>query len=276
METKDKIEFSVSMCVYGKDDPKHFQIAVDSILNQTVPPTEVVLVVDGPVPETLDCFITDYEQNPTFQVIRLEENRGHGNARRIGLENCKYDLVALMDADDISVPDRFEKQISCFENDAELTIVGGNIIEFIETTERVAGKRIVPEQDTEIKEYMETRCPMNQVTVMLRLTDVISVGGYIDWYCEEDYYLWLRLALAGKKFHNIQKNLVFVRVGEEMYQRRGGWKYFASEAKLQRFMLKAKLITVPTYMTNVAKRLIVQVLMPNRIRGWVFQKFARE
>ena len=237
-----KMKFSVSMCVYSEDNPKDFKIAVDSILNQTVEPTEVVIVVDGPVPECLNNIIEKYEQNPIVNVIRLKTNQGHGNARRVGLDACKHEYVALMDADDISVSDRFEKQIKVFEADSSLSVVGGNINEFIKTTENVVGRRIVPEKDIDIKEYMKKRCPMNQVTVMFNKKDVNSVGSFIDWYCEEDYYLWLRLGLVGKSFYNIQENLVNVRVGNEMYQRRGGWKYFKSEAKLQGFMREKKLL----------------------------------
>ena len=116
---------------------------------------------------------------------------------------------------------------------------------------------------------------MNQVTVMFKKTDVNNVGGYIDWYCEEDYYLWLRLALEGYKFANINEILVNVRVGKEMYSRRGGIKYFKSEAKLQKFMLSKKMITLPRYLINVTERLIIQVLMPNKLRGFIFRKFAR-
>ena len=105
------MKFSVSMCVYWKDDPEWFKTAVDSILHQTCEPDEVVLVVDGPVPDELGTVINEYEKNPVFKVIRLAENQGHGNARRIGLENCTNELVALMDADDISVPERFAKQL---------------------------------------------------------------------------------------------------------------------------------------------------------------------
>ena len=117
---------------------------------------------------------------------------------------------------------------------------------------------------------------MNQVTVMFRKRAVDAVGGYLDWHCEEDYYLWLRLMLNGGVFANVQELLVNVRVGKEMYQRRGGVKYFKSEAKLQKYMLDHNVIGIGTYLVNVTKRLIVQVLLPNRIRGWVFQKFARK
>ena len=103
-----------------------------------------------------------------------------------------------------------------------------------------------------------------------------AAGGYVDWYCDEDYYLWLRMALADMRFANVSDDLVNVRVGKEMYRRRGGMKYFKSEAKLQKWMLQRKIIGFGTYLINVTKRLIVQVLLPNRLRGWVFRKFARK
>lgn len=271
-----ELKFSVSLCVYGGDNPQWFKTAVDSILDQTAVPDEVVLVVDGPVPEPLENVISKYETVPVFKVIRLESNRGHGEARRAGLENCSNELVALMDADDISLPNRFEKQLAAFAKDPELDIVGGNITEFQGTPDNKVGQRTVPFDDSEIKEYMKKRCPMNQVTVMFKKSSVDSVGGYIDWYCEEDYYLWLRMALSKMKFANVPDILVNVRIGEEMYGRRGGLRYFKSEAKLQKYMLKEKIIGFPTYCVNVLKRLTVQVLLPNRLRGWVFRKFARK
>jgi len=272
----DVASFSVSMCVYGKDNPDWFETAVNSIINQTVPPAEIVLVVDGPVPDELDKLITGYEQTELFHVIRLPENLGHGDARRIGLENCTYDLVALMDADDISLPDRFEKELELFSRDPSLSIVSGTIAEFVDDESNIVGKRLVAQTHEEICDYLKKRCPFNQVAVMFRKSDVLEVGGYVDWYCNEDYYLWLRMYLAGKRFANLSDILVHVRVGSDMYKRRGGWKYFKSEAKLQKFMLKNRVIGIPLYVSNVMKRLIVQVLLPNSLRGYVFKKFARK
>ena len=268
-------KFSVAMCVYGGDDPAWFQTAVESVLNQTVPPAEVVVVVDGSVPETLDRVIRNYAQHPVCKVIHLADNQGHGNARRISLDNCSHELVALMDADDISVPQRFEWQLAAFAKEPEVSAVGGNITEFCGEPDHIVGVRAVPQDDAGIQSYMKYRCPMNQVTVMVRKSHVAAAGGYIDWYCEEDYYLWLRMSLQGMKFANVPEVLCNVRVGEDMYQRRGGLKYFQSEAKLQKYMLEHKVINFGTYAMNVAKRLIVQVLLPNQLRGWVFQKFAR-
>ncbi len=280
MDTKqqqilNEMKFSVSMCVYKNDNSEHFHQAIESIINQTIKPNEIVLVVDGPIPPSIDHIIKLYEKEDFFNVIRLPENVGHGNARRIGLEYCTYELVALMDADDISLPDRFEKQIRCFKEDNSLSIVGGNIEEFIGTPDNIIGIRAVPENDKEIKEYLKKRCPLNQVTVMFKASVVEAAGGYIDWFNEEDYYLWIRMFQNNAVFKNLNDTLVYVRVGNEMYSRRGGWKYFSSEAKLQKYMLNNKIINVIDFAINVFLRFVVQVLMPNKVRGLVFAKFAR-
>lgn len=269
-------DFSVSMCVYGGDNPKWFCNALDSILNQSLPPTEIVLVVDGPVPETLNIAINKYRENPICKIYKLKENLGHGKARRIGLNKCRYKYVALMDADDISIHDRFKLQMDKFTEDASLDVVGGNISEFVDSPENIVGCRIVPRTDKEIKDYMKHRCPMNQVTVMFKKDSVQKAGGYIDWYCEEDYYLWIRMYLKNMKFANCEEILVNVRTGADQYQRRGGLKYFRSEVRLQRYMLGKGVIGFTTYFINVIERLVVQVFLPNRLRGWIFRKFARE
>lgn len=277
---KEHIPFSVSMCVYGRDNPDFFDAAVESVVEQTVRPNEVVLTVDGPIPNEIEGVIQKYRERLSqtgteFKVIYLEKNMGHGEARRICFEHCSNALIALMDADDLSVPERFEKQLACFAADPALAIVGGNIQEFIGTPDNPVGRRLVPQQDADIRQYMKRRCPMNQMTVMFRKAAVSQAGGYLDWYCDEDYYLWIRMALAGCKFGNVPDILVNVRVGAEMYSRRGGWKYFKSEAKLQHLMLQKKLINPGRYGINVAQRLVLQVLMPNKLRGCLFQKLAR-
>ena len=270
------MDFSVSMCVYSGDNPDWFKTAVNSILNQTVKPSEVILVVDGPVGDELGAAISEFETLSIVKCIRLKENMGHGVARRTGLENCKNNLVAIMDADDISMGDRFERQLALFEADKSLDVVGGNITEFIGDEANIVGRRTVPADDSAIKEYLKTRCPMNLMTVMFKKDSVEKAGGFIDWYCEEDYYLWVRMFLCGMKFANCEDTLVNVRAGADMYARRGGIKYFKSEAKLQRYMLKKGIISKFIFLTNVSKRFVVQVLMPNRIRAFVFKKFARE
>lgn len=269
--------FSVCISVYKNDNPSDFADAAFSIFNQTCLPDEIILVIDGPIPNELKACINQLQiEIPILRVIPLAQNMGHAIARQTGLEAARNELCAVMDADDLSVSNRFEKQLKAFEEQPGVSVVGGLINEFIRNTDNVVGTRMVPENDKDIKNYLKSRCPMNLVTVMIKKSDVMKVGGYQDWYCEEDYYLWIRLTLAGYKFYNIQDNLVNVRVGEEMYQRRGGKKYFDSEARLQKYMLDHKLISFPKYAYNILIRWVVQIAMPNRVRCWVFQTFARK
>lgn len=270
------LPFSVCMSVYRNDRPQDFSIALNSIINQTHPPNEIVLVVDGPVTHEIDLVINQLlaEAIPS-KIICLEKNQGHAIARQTGVENATYELIALMDSDDISKPYRFEKQIKEFEKDSRLDVLGGQITEFVCDVDNVVGSRRVPLDTETIKSYIKKRCPFNQVTVMMRKSAMIAVGGYQDWYCDEDYYLWVRMALAKCKFKNLDDILVNVRVGKEMYARRGGVKYFKSEAKLQKYMLTHRFINYTQYVFNVMVRFVVQVLMPNRIRSFVFQKLFR-
>ena len=271
------LQFSVCMSVYHGDNAMYFKQSIDSLLSQTRKPNEIVLVVDGPVGPEINQVISGFEKScDYFRVIRLEKNSGHAIARQTGLDAAKYEYIAIMDSDDIAVQDRFEKQMAYIDAHPEVDALGGQIDEFIGEPSNVVGTRIVPLTDAEIKDYLKSRCPMNLVTVMLRKAAVQKAGGYIDWYCEEDYYLWVRMTEQGMSFANLSDNLVNVRVGEEMYQRRGGMRYFKSEAKLQKYMYDHDIISLPRYLYNVVGRFVVQVAMPNSVRSFVFQKLFRK
>lgn len=270
--------FSVVMSVYHKDNAVFFDRALQSITEQqAVKPSEIVLVCDGPLNDSLDAIINKYQKTyPVFKILRLKKNKGLGNALRLAVENASNELIARMDSDDVSVPDRFEQQLKFFAAHPNVDIVGGDITEFIGNEDNIVGKRTVPKKDSAIKEYMKTRCAFNHVSVMYKKSAVQNAGGYLDWFWNEDYYLWIRMQLNKAVFANTGTVLVNVRVGEEMYQRRGGKKYFQSEYRLQKLMFDNKMIGFPTFVGNVGKRVIMQRLLPNKIRGWVFRKFARE
>lgn len=272
------VPFSVAISVYKSDNPVFFDRALNSITeNQTITPNEIVLVVDGPVSDSLNEVISKYENKyDIFKIIRLEKNGGLGNALKIAVENATFELIARMDSDDVSLPTRFEEQLRYFQINPEIDIVGGNITEFIGEENNIIGQRLVPVSNEAIREYMKERCAMNHVSVMYKKAAVQNAGGYQDWFWNEDYYLWIRMWLNGAIFANTGSVLVNVRVGEEMYQRRGGAKYFESEKGLQDYMLNHGMITHLTYIKNITKRLIIQKLMPNKIRGWVFRTFARK
>lgn len=269
--------FSIAMSVYHKDNAVFFDRALQSITDQqTIMPSEIVLVCDGPLNRDLDAVIDAYQARyPIFNIIRLPQNNGLGNALKIAVENASNELIARMDSDDVSVADRFEQQLTYFNNHPEIDIVGGDITEFIGEERNIVGKRTVPQIDQEIKEYMKKRAAFNHVSVMYKKTAIQAAGGYQDWFWNEDYYLWIRMQLNEAVFANTGTVLVNVRVGEEMYQRRGGKRYFQSEYGLQKLMLRKHMIGIPTFLSNVSKRVIVQMILPNKVRGWVFKKFAR-
>lgn len=271
------IPFSATISVYKNDNPVDFRTALDSIIHQTLQPTEIIILQDGPIPSALSTVIDEYlSKYSNIKLVALKTNQGLGNARRIAIESCQYDYVAIMDADDIASPTRFEKQIGFITSHPEVDILGGQITEFIDQPTNVVGKRIVPLSDADIKDYLKRRCPFNHVTVMLRQSSVLDVGNYQHWHYDEDYYLWLRMYLNGATFANLPDTLVNVRVGKEMYARRGGWEYFRSEAKLMWWMYKNNITTLPLTLYNIAIRLILQVVMPNSVRGWLFKTFARK
>lgn len=271
------MQFSVLMSVYGKDKPEDFRTAVESVsIRQTVVPDELLVIVDGPVQESLRTAIVDLEEKIRYmKILWQEENKGLGTALRVGVENASYEFIARMDSDDIAMPDRFERQLEMFEKDPGLSMVGGDITEFIGAPDNIVGRRTVPAQGGKIKSYMKSRCPFNHMTVMFKRSEVLKAGNYQDWFWNEDYYLWIRMMMAGCKFANISAPLVNVRVGKGMYARRGGMKYFKSEAGIHRYMYDHDLISFPRYIFNVAVRFAVQVLMPDNIRGLVFRKLFR-
>lgn len=271
--------FSVITSVYRNDKPEFIQVALDSMLiNQTVKPTEIVLVRDGLVPVTLEAVLNEYETRfpDVFNIIRLEQNGGLGNALKLGVETAKYDIVARMDSDDICLPNRFELQLKYMELHPNVDIIGGQMTEFIDTPDNIIGKRIVPCTNDEIYNFMKNRCALNHVTVMFRKEAVLKAGNYQDWFWNEDYYLWVRMMIAKCKFANVPNVLVNVRSGADQYARRGGRKYYESEKGIKKLQLENKMITKKEYLYFVSQRYILQILMPNWLRGWVFRKLARK
>lgn len=267
------------MSVYKNDNPIYFRQAVKSIYDeQLVKPSEIVLVKDGPLNDELyeEIFKLKDRLGEVLKVINLDKNMGLGIALSKGLIECTNELVARMDSDDISVPNRFKDQIDIFVNNPGLCILGGNIAEFMEEKNNIVGTRNVYQSDLEIKKDMKYRCALNHVTVMFKKSKIIEIGNYLDWFCNEDYYLWIRALQNDLVFKNLDKVLVYVRVGIEMYGRRGGIKYFYNEVRLQKYMLNTKIISMREYIKNVSIRFVVQVILPSRIRRFIYIRFLRE
>lgn len=271
-------KYSVLMSLYKNENADNFRTAIYSMISQTCPPDEIVLVEDGPLTDSLYAVINELEERYShlISLVVNEKNQGLGKSLQKGLKKAKNELVARMDTDDIAVSDRCRKQLIFMEEHRDVAIVGGQIEEFVENEKNIVGKRKVPLSDDELKKYTRKRCPFNHMTVMFRRSDVMEVGNYQDWFWNEDYYLWIRMMIAGKKFANLSETLVKVRVGSDMYKRRGGLKYFISEKKIQKLMLSNHIIGYFRYSINISERFILQVLLPNWLRGIVFKKIARK
>lgn len=270
------MKFSVLLPVYCKDKPEYLEQAISSILVQTVPPDEVVLVKDGPLSEDLDSLIEKFVQNNNglFKLLTLEKNVGLGEALRQGLDCCSNNIVARMDADDLSVPARFEKQIEVLAADPELDLIGSYIAEFEESIKNIKSVRTVPLLVNEIRSYAKHRNPMNHVTVMFKKSAVLEAGGYKSLQGFEDYYLWMRMMAKGCKMYNIPLVLVLVRV-DNMIERRGGVDYIKSEKKLQRDFLESGYINLSEYIFNSIVRQVTRII-PSRTRKFVYTKILRK
>lgn len=276
MDVGEYKDYSILMPVYHKEKPEYLKQAIESIQAQTLPTDDFVLVCDGPLNDMLDSVIAvkQQEMGATLNVLRLEKNSGLGNALNEGIKHCKNKLIARMDSDDIAYPDRCEKQIAVFNTHPEVSICSGIVEEFTTTPEIVDSKRVPPEKHEEIVEFAKKRNPFNHPCVMYKKSAVEAVGSYKDFYLLEDYYLWLRMLLAGYRGYNIQEPLLHMRAGHDMYLRRAGWKYAKMQAKLFRFMKEQGFIDNGQYIKSCVIR-SGSALAPNWLRKLMFEKVLR-
>ena len=271
--------FSVLISVYYKEIPRYLDRALQSITDdQILKPDEIVLIKDGPLTKELDEVIGKFKKKypNLFKIVTLEKNYGLGKALNIGLENCTYELVARMDGDDISKPERFKKQIEIFQKNPKLDIVGSWIDEFIEKDEEIIVRSIrkVPETSEEIYQKLKSICAFNHVTVMYRKSKIIEAGSYLQEFALEDYYLWIRMALKRMKMFNYQKSLVLVRMNVEAIKRRGGLRLLKSDIKFQKKLYGFKFINKSELLKNLIKYTIYR-LLPNELRGIIQRKIYR-
>lgn len=269
--------YSVLMSVYHKEKPEYLKQAIESIQAQTFPTDDFVLVCDGPLNEGLDAVIAakQQEMGDTLNVVRLAKNCGLGNALNEGIKHCKNELVARMDSDDIAYSNRCEKQINVFNTHPEVSICSGVVEEFTTDPAAVDTRRVLPETNAEIVEFAKKRNPFNHPCVMYKKTAVEAVGSYQDFYLLEDYYLWLRMLMAGYQGYNIQESLLHMRAGSDMYLRRAGWKYAKTQAKLFEYMKEQGFIGNGQYIKSCVTR-SGSALAPNWLRKFMFEKVLRK
>jgi hypothetical protein len=263
--------FSLLLAVWGGDDPDYLRAAfTSSVHEQSRRPDQVVLVQDGPVPEELSSAIAELVATSPVPVdhVVIADNVGLGPALDRGLAACEHEIVARMDADDVSLPTRFERQLPLVEAGAD--IVGSGLLEFGSSPEDVVGRRTPPTDPDDIRRVIAFRDPFNHPTVVYRRSAVQAAGGYTDMALMEDYLLFARMVDAGARPANIAEPLVCYRVGAGAYARRGGWPLLRSELAVQRRFRELGITSRGQYLRNVAVRGGYR-LVPERLRTLAYR-----
>ncbi len=277
-KTLDDYKFSVLMSTYYKEVPEYLRESIESVVNQTLLPNEIVIVEDGKLTDELNVIINEYvgKYGDLFKIVPLEKNLGLGNALRIGVEACSYSIIARMDTDDIADKERFEKQIDYLKKNPNVDLIGSWISEFENNPEEIISYRQLPTSHDEIYKFAQFRNPVNHMTVMYKKEAVLQAGNYIHFKNVEDYYLWGRMLRNGAIFANIPECLVNARAGNSMLKRRANLTYFInSEFPLQCEFLKIGFINVSHFLRNSISKFFLRIL-PFPFMKLVYNKILRK
>lgn len=267
--------FSVLMSVYKNEKLCNLQKAVESILNQTVLPNEIVIVKDGPLNEDIKIYLEELSVKYNFiKLINFSKNVGLGLALKAGVLACSNELIARMDTDDIAKYDRFEKQIKFLNSNPHISLLGGAIEEFKVNEKEIMSRTILPLEHEEIKNFAKRRNPFRHMTVIFKKTAVIESGNYRDFLWFEDYDLWIRMMHKGYKVANLSDILVSVRADDNMFARRGGLKYLRQDIKFQKQLLNLNIINYKQFLMNFTIRSIIRCC-PNIVRIKFYKVFLR-
>lgn len=265
--------YSVLMSLYKKEHPGYLRLALDSMINQTVKPDEIILVEDGPLTDELYKVVEEYKDHLT--IVINEKNLGLGLALNEGLKACRNELVARMDTDDISKSDRFEKQLRRFEEKPELVIVGSYIDEFVDTPDNVISQRRVPTDSQSIYNYAKKRSAFNHPTVMYRRSAVLAEGGYNDLKRNQDVDLFGRMLFKGYKAENIDEALLWFRSSDELAVRRKSWENTKSYiATIKKFWKMGYSSFFDFAMVAIAQTGVF--IMPAKLQNWIYKTFLRK
>ena len=270
------IRFSVLMSVYEKEHPAFLKQSLDSVFDQSVPPSEVVMVEDGPLTEELYAVLTDCcDMHPEMKRVPLDGHHGLGPALAEGLLHCSNELVARMDTDDVARHDRFELQLAEFANNPKLDICGSQVLEFEGEINNIVSRRRVPLTGDECRHYQRRRDAFNHMTVMYKKSSVLAAGNYQDCPLMEDSLLWVNLFQNDAVVKNIDDYLVYARIGKGMYERRGGWAYYKKYKRARRRIYSTGFISCWDYLYTLAIQFVVAVI-PNRLRSMIYKHFLHK
>ena len=270
--------FSVLSSIYYKEDPHAFHACMESIwIHQSIKPSEMILVEDGELTSELSKEIEFWSSKlgSILKIIKIKENVGTGKAKNLGLQHCSHEIICIVDTDDICVENRFKLQLGYFKKHPEITILGGQIIEFIENINNSSGSRHVPEEHDALVKYAQKQSPFNNMTIAYKKEHILNVGGYQHHLWMEDYNLFLRLIAANYKLHNLNDILVYARVDNGMHGRRKGLAYIKSEFQLMKTKINLQLQSPLQAFIIFFLRSSVR-LLPSKILASIYNIFLRK
>jgi len=268
-------KFSVLMSVYQLESPAFLTQCLESLVVQTLPPNEVLIVEDGPIGNALQGVISRFRNLLPITTVRLAVNLGLGPALRAGVEQCRFGLIARMDSDDVCAPQRFERQMQHLADHPEIDVLGASISEFDSDPGCCIADRCLPESQDAIRLLAKGRNPVNHVTVLFRKAAVLSAGNYRSFGGFEDYDLWVRMLMAGARFHNMNEPLVLVRCGNGMVARRGGLAYLRREIALFRHFHKIGFLNAAEFVRALLPRVPIR-LLPVSARAQFYKAALRK
>lgn len=270
-------EYSVLMSVYYKENPLFLEQAIRSMLEQTIQPEQFVIVKDGPLTDELDAVINRFQTMNVglFTIVCLESNKGLGRALDEGIKFCRNELIARMDSDDISLPDRCEKQLKLFQKDMDLSICSGTIAEFVDDPNNIVSYRDVPEKQEELKKRMRIRSCFNHPTVMYKKSEVLRCGGYGALKRKQDHDLFSRMINSDCKGYNIQSTILLFRSDNNNIKRRKSWSNCSSYIISQWNILKRGHCTVFDFVYVLGAQVFF-LIAPNSLVKVVTYKFLRK
>lgn len=227
---------SVLMSVYKSEKGEYLDRSLQSVWDdQTRKPEQIVLIEDGTIPEELELIIDSFQSRVNASgvgqmvVVKLPVNGGLTKALNAGIKHVTGELIARMDSDDISAPQRFELQEKFFRENSEIDILGGSMQEFDDEHECL-NVRHYPLTHEDACKYIVKACPLAHPAVMMRRR-IFDEGLHYDerYRMSQDIKLWYDAILAGYRMANLQEIVLFFRQQGDVFRRRSrvkAWNEF--------------------------------------------------
>lgn len=209
---------SAVLPVHAAVPGEQLRASLDSLVAQTRPVDEIVVVEDGPLGPDLLAVL---DELPALVRVRLRTNQGAGIANQEGLVAAKHPWIVKADSDDLSEPHRVERLVET-ATERSLDVVGASIAEFVDDPTEVCRVRRMPIEHEEIRRRMVWNNPINHPTVLFRRDVALEAGGYPDLRSMQDYGLFIKMMTVGARFGNVDEVLVRFRAGPDMRGRRAG------------------------------------------------------